>query len=90
MATLAHGLPSVLLPLGADQPHNAARAQELGLARTLGAATVTADLISRSVEQVLDDQKALDRTRQVADEIRALPRVEGTVPLLEKLYATSR
>ncbi len=90
MATLAHGLPSVLLPLGADQPHNAARAEELGLARTLDAATVTADLISRSVEHVLDDQKALDRTRQVADEIRALPRVEGTVPLLEKLYATSR
>ncbi|UUZ58691.1 nucleotide disphospho-sugar-binding domain-containing protein [Nocardioides sp. B-3] len=30
MATLAHGLPSLLLPLGADQPHNAMRAGELG------------------------------------------------------------
>ena len=27
MAALAHGLPSVLLPLGADQPHNAQRAR---------------------------------------------------------------
>jgi UDP:flavonoid glycosyltransferase YjiC (YdhE family) len=31
MAALAHGLPSVLLPLGADQPHNARRARELGV-----------------------------------------------------------
>ena len=31
MATLAHGLPSLLLPLGADQPHNAVRAPELGV-----------------------------------------------------------
>lgn len=90
MATLAHGLPSVLLPLGADQPHNAARAQELGLAHTLDAATVTADMISRSVEHALHDQTALDRTRHIADEIRALPGVEETLPLLEKLYATSR
>lgn len=41
MATLAHGLPSLMLPLGADQPHNAVRAEELGVAATLDAATVT-------------------------------------------------
>ena len=42
MAALAHGLPSVLLPLGADQPHNALRARELGVATTLDAATAAA------------------------------------------------
>lgn len=41
MATLAHGLPSLMLPLGADQPHNAIRAEELRVAATLDAATVT-------------------------------------------------
>ena len=87
MATLAHGLPSVLLPLGADQPHNAARAEALGLARTLDAATATPDAIRRSVDDLLQDRPALDRTRQVAHEIRSLPSVEHTLPLLEGLQA---
>ncbi|CAN5349097.1 glycosyltransferase [soil metagenome] len=90
MATLAHGLPSVLLPLGADQPHNAARAQELGLAHVLDAATVTADAIARSVERALRDETTRDRTRRIADEIRALPSVEESLPLLERLGATTR
>jgi len=83
MATLAHGLPSVLLPLGADQPHNAARAQALGLARTLGAATATPDQIRSGVEDVLRDREALHRARLVADEIRSLSGVEQVVELLE-------
>ncbi len=90
MATLAHGLPSVLLPLGADQPHNAARAQALGLAWTLDAATATPDTIRRSVEAALGDRAARDRTGLVAEEIGTLPRVEHTVPLLERLHASTR
>ena len=85
MATLAHGLPSVLLPLGADQPHNAQRAAELGLARTLDAATATPDAIRRSVADALGDRAALDRARRVADEIDALPGVAEVVPLLEAM-----
>ncbi|WP_151083115.1 glycosyltransferase [Nocardioides cynanchi] len=83
MATLAHGLPSLLLPLGADQPHNAARARELGLARTLDAATATPDEIRRGVEDALHDQAAARRARAVADEISSLPGVERVTPLLE-------
>jgi UDP:flavonoid glycosyltransferase YjiC (YdhE family) len=89
LATLAHGLPSVLLPLGADQPHNAARAEELGLARTLDAATVAPDAIRRAVDETLHDRAVLDRARRVADEIGALPPVEETVALLEGLTAAS-
>jgi UDP:flavonoid glycosyltransferase YjiC (YdhE family) len=85
MATLAHGLPSVLLPLGADQPHNAARAGELGLARTLDAAGATPEAIRRSIEDALHDDAALHRAREVADEIRHLPDAEETVPFLERL-----
>ena len=85
MATLAHGIPSVLLPLGADQPHNARRAEELGLARSLDAATATPETIRQSVSEGLDDQAALERARRVANEIDGLPGVEGTVPLLEAL-----
>ena len=82
-AALAHGLPSVLLPLGADQPHNARRAEELGVAHTLDAATVTPDGIRRAVEHALRDEAAASRARQMAAEIDALPGVAETVPLLE-------
>ena len=41
MGALEHGLPSVLTPLGADQPHNASRAADLGVATSLDAAAVT-------------------------------------------------
>jgi UDP:flavonoid glycosyltransferase YjiC (YdhE family) len=84
-ATLAHGLPSVLLPLGADQPHNARRAEELGVARILDAALATAAAVRRAVEEALDDDGIAGRARAVAAEIDGLPGVEATIPLLEGL-----
>ncbi|HWM74986.1 MAG TPA: nucleotide disphospho-sugar-binding domain-containing protein, partial [Nocardioides sp.] len=89
MAALAHGLPSVLLPLGADQPHNARRAEQLGLARTLDAASVSPDAIRRTVNDVLHDRTMIDRARRVADEIDRLPGIEQTVPLLEALASVT-
>jgi len=89
MATLAHGLPSVLLPLGADQPHNARRAEELGLAQTLDAATVTAETIRETVNETLTDQATANRARRMAGEIDRLPGVQATVPLLEALHRTT-
>jgi UDP:flavonoid glycosyltransferase YjiC (YdhE family) len=85
MGALAHGLPSVLLPLGADQPHNAERAAELGVARTLDAATASPAEIGRAVSKLLADDTAADRARELAAEIDALPGVDATVPLLERL-----
>ena len=79
MAALAHGLPSLLLPLGADQPHNADRAAELGLAATLDAATVTAAEVARQACGVLADGTMLRLCQEVADEIRALPDVDAAV-----------
>jgi len=85
MGALAHGLPSVLLPLGADQPHNAQRAAELGVARTLDAATASPAEIGRAVSKLLADDTAADRALELAAEIDALPGVDATVPLLERL-----
>lgn len=85
MATLAHGLPSVLLPLGADQPHNAARAEELGVARTLDTATASPATIRETVGLALADAPGRERARDLAREIAALPPVAHAVPLLEGL-----
>ena len=83
MATLAHGLPSLLLPLGADQPHNAGRAAELGLAATLDAAACSPDAVAEAARAVLADTVMRDRCRAVADDMRALPGAAAAVAALE-------
>lgn len=83
MAALAHGLPSVLLPLGADQPHNAVRAIELGVATTLDAATATAGEIGDAARTVLADEAMGRRCRGVADELASLPPAGTAVAALE-------
>jgi UDP:flavonoid glycosyltransferase YjiC (YdhE family) len=85
MAALAHGLPSVLLPLGADQPHNARRVEELGLGRALDAASAGPEEIRLAVEAALHDADAARRARAMATEIDQLPGVEETVPALTAL-----
>ena len=84
MATLAHGLPSVLLPLGADQPHNAMRARELGLASTLDAATVTPEEVGACAREVLANDRMRARCVAVADEWQALPGPAAAVAALER------
>jgi UDP:flavonoid glycosyltransferase YjiC (YdhE family) len=73
LAALAHGLPSVLLPVGADQPHTAARVAELGAAVVLDPMTATSDEIAGAVRQVLDDPAYAAAALRVRGEILALP-----------------
>lgn len=46
LGALAHGLPSVLFPMGADQPHNAQRCVDLGTACVLDPVRATPDEIN--------------------------------------------
>jgi UDP:flavonoid glycosyltransferase YjiC (YdhE family) len=85
MGALEHGLPSVLVPLGADQPHNARRAADLEVAAVLDAAAATPVEIARTVTAMLADARARERALELKAEIDALPPVEATVPLLEAL-----
>ena len=48
IGALTHGLPMVLLPMGADQPLNAARAEALGVAQVLDALEATPADIERA------------------------------------------
>lgn len=86
MAALAHGLPSVLLPLGADQPHNALRAGELGVATTLDAATASAAEIRDAARAAMADDAMAERCRDVAGELESLPHVGAAVAALEDAH----
>ena len=87
LGALAHGLPSVLLPMGADQPQNAARCEELGVARVVDAVSATPETVRDAVTDVLSDPGYRAAAGRIADEIAALPAPEDTVPLLERLAA---
>jgi UDP:flavonoid glycosyltransferase YjiC (YdhE family) len=90
LAALAHGLPSALLPMGADQPQNAARCEELGAARVLDAVTATPETVRDAVADVLSNPTYRSAAERIADEIAALPGPARAVALLERLATSSR
>ena len=87
LGALAHGLPSVLLPMGADQPHNAARCAALGVAQVLDPMAATPASVRQALTTVLDDPAYRQAAERIRDEIAALPEPTYAVQLLERLAA---
>ncbi|MDP8922525.1 MAG: glycosyltransferase [Chloroflexota bacterium] len=85
MAALAHGLPLVLVPIGADQPQNARRCADLELARVLDEDTLDPAVARAAVLQVLGTPSYRQHAEQLRAEIDALPGPEQAVTLLERL-----
>jgi UDP:flavonoid glycosyltransferase YjiC (YdhE family) len=85
LGALAHGLPSVLLPMGADQPQNAARCAQLGVARVVDALRATPATVREAVADVLSDPSHRSAAERIADEIAALPGPEDVIGGIERL-----
>jgi UDP:flavonoid glycosyltransferase YjiC (YdhE family) len=85
LGALAHGLPMVLIPIGADQPLNAARCLQLGLAQVLDATAATPECIRQAVSEVLADPSYRRAAERIRDEIAGLPDASHAVSLLETL-----
>jgi UDP:flavonoid glycosyltransferase YjiC (YdhE family) len=90
IGALAHGLPMVLFPMGADQPRNARRCVELGVAEVLDAVTATPDDVQRAVTRVLEEPRYRQRAAQLQAEALRLPPAADAVSLLERLAAERR
>jgi len=90
LGALAHGRPMVLLPMGADQPLNAARCEALGVGRVLDALRATPETVGEAVSAVLSDPTYRASAERVKEEIAALPDWEHAVTLLERLVAEGR
>jgi UDP:flavonoid glycosyltransferase YjiC (YdhE family) len=80
LGTLAAGVPMVVVPVGADQPHNAQRIAEVGAG--LAAPSADATTLRTAVERVLSEGEFRSHARRLADEIAALPTVERAVAAL--------
>jgi UDP:flavonoid glycosyltransferase YjiC (YdhE family) len=85
LGALAHGLPMVLAPMGADQPLNAARAAALGVGRVVDTIAATSAAIRADIEATLDDSAMRLAAGRLAEEIAALPAPHRAVRLLERL-----
>ncbi len=85
VGALAHGLPTLLLPLGADQTHNAERVTELGLGLALDAVTATPAGVGAAVRTLLDEPAYRRAAGVVAAEIASQPGPDAVVPLLEAM-----
>jgi MGT family glycosyltransferase len=90
IGALAHGVPAVLLPMGADQPLNAARCVALGVAQVLDAVTATPEDVREAVATVLADAAYRRAAERIRKEIAALPGPAHAVSLLERLAAERR
>lgn len=83
--TLAAGLPSVVLPMGADQPLNAARCEALGVGLALDALHATPQAVRAAVLAVLGDPSYRESAERIREEVAALPGPPHALTLLERL-----
>jgi UDP:flavonoid glycosyltransferase YjiC (YdhE family) len=90
LGALAHGVPQVVVPMGADQPFNADRCVALGLGRALDATSCTPMEVCDAVTTVLADPSYREQAHRLRDECRALPGADYAVALLERLAVDRR
>jgi UDP:flavonoid glycosyltransferase YjiC (YdhE family) len=87
LGALAHGLPLVVLPMGADQPLNAERCAALGVGRVLDVIAATPEDVREAVSAVLADSSYREAAERIRTEFAALPGPGHPVTLLERLTA---
>lgn len=82
---LAQGLPLLVMPQRANQFHNAELCVAAGVARCQLPSEATADAVRTDVLALLHDPGHRRRSREVAEEIAAMPHPSERVALLERL-----
>lgn len=85
LGALTHGLPLVLIPMGADQPHNAARCAALGLGQVLDPVTLTPGEVRAAVSAGLAQPGYRRAAQRLSAELAALPDVAQAASRLEML-----
>jgi hypothetical protein len=92
LGALAAGLPLIIVPLFADQPPNAERVAEVGAGlvveplregpSTALPSSIDPEALSQAILTGLQDQALARGARAIADEMRALPAVDGAFKAL--------
>lgn len=84
IGALATGTASVMVPLGSDQPLNAARVGAVGAGLTVSAESLSEDL-GPAVDKVLSDPIFRLNAERLKAEIASMPAASEVVPLIKRL-----
>ena len=84
LAAIAHGLPQVLVPQGADQFINAERCQAAGLGRAVFPAAVSAESVGAACAEVLANGAYRAKAAVVAGEMKAGMSTAEAIALVRK------
>jgi MGT family glycosyltransferase len=79
MTALGHGLPMVIVPVSADQPDNARRCEQLGVAKIIPPANRTREALRNAVRDVLSDPGYRQTAERLRDEMALLPELASAV-----------
>jgi UDP:flavonoid glycosyltransferase YjiC (YdhE family) len=90
IGALAFGVPLLLLPMGADQPHNADRCAALGVGRVLDPLTATPAEIRAAATDLLTSPAYRTAAARLRTETAALPPPAHAVDLIAALAAPRR
>jgi UDP:flavonoid glycosyltransferase YjiC (YdhE family) len=85
LGALAAGLPMVVTPIFADQPHNARRVAATGTGLALFPADLQVETLRAAVSRVLAEPSFRDAARTLASEIAALPSLDQVAADIERL-----
>jgi UDP:flavonoid glycosyltransferase YjiC (YdhE family) len=87
LGALAHGLPQLLIPHGADQFINAHALTPTGAALSLLPEQISPEAVAGAVRELLAEQSFRDAAGRIAAEIEAMPAPPAVVSELERLAA---
>jgi UDP:flavonoid glycosyltransferase YjiC (YdhE family) len=90
LTALDAGLPLVIVPIAADQPDNARRCADLGVAEVISPERRTPGAIQEAVRTVMRNSCYWRNAERLRDEMRATPELNYAVALLEKLAREKR
>jgi UDP:flavonoid glycosyltransferase YjiC (YdhE family) len=85
LGAVAHGLPMLLLPMGADHFFNAEMCQSAGVARVLASEALTPETVRHEVLALFDDHTYRARATMLRDEVHEMPSPAAWVLPLEQL-----
>ena len=89
LGALAHGVPVVVIPLGADHGGHARAVTTHGAGIVLHRDGLSAEDVTRAVQQVLDDPSYRAAAERLGRQLAALPGPEFAVRALETLSAAT-
>lgn len=82
---LRAGIPQLIMPLNYDQPENAARLAELGVAACLRRSKFTGPAVASTINSLLESKEVAERCRYLAEMVDFDPSLDRACQAIEEL-----